>query len=386
MGGNLPLYTRITHNERAKQMNKTVHHLNEQQSVGHARPLRNLSAGYFSIPEGINYLKSGELEALTRAFLRWKNAAVKPASRRSRTRIWIIFLLLRHSGARPGEISLIRPEDFDIARRAVLLGRRKDHPEPDREVLLPEEVIDPVCAMLQNTPGSVLGDTPFFVDSGYLRRLFYERGAEAGLARKRSCPTVLRNSRAVEMLRQGIPLTLVQRILGHVSAGQTMHFKSYNQQQLALLLRHYAAMERRKKNSARNCFHGVVTSIRNGPVMSEVELESDDGRRIFAIVTKESLEDLGLEAGLPACASIKAAQVNIAWSGSLPRTSARNCFTGTISSIKTSPVITEFIITLDEETEICSLVDTGSVETMELQPGYAVTVFFKALSVTVQVD
>ena len=73
------------------------------------------------------------------------------------------------------------------------------------------------------------------------------------------------------------------------------------------------------KTSARNVLRGVVSAVTPGQVNSEVTLAISDGIRIVAIITKESVDDLGLVPGREAMALIKSSFVILAAGGSVVR-------------------------------------------------------------------
>ena len=66
------------------------------------------------------------------------------------------------------------------------------------------------------------------------------------------------------------------------------------------------------KLSARNVFKGKVINVTEGSVNDEVVLEVAPGLEIVAIVTKESVQNLGLRPGSAAYAVIKASSVIVA--------------------------------------------------------------------------
>ncbi|HME52350.1 MAG TPA: TOBE domain-containing protein [Candidatus Lokiarchaeia archaeon] len=66
------------------------------------------------------------------------------------------------------------------------------------------------------------------------------------------------------------------------------------------------------KLSARNILKGTVKSITQGAVNSEVVIELQGGEEIVAVITKASVENLGLEEGKIAYAVIKASSVIVA--------------------------------------------------------------------------
>ena len=64
--------------------------------------------------------------------------------------------------------------------------------------------------------------------------------------------------------------------------------------------------------SARNQLKGKIKQIIPGAVNSEVIIETTCGELIISIITKESVENLGLEAGKEVYAVIKASDVMVA--------------------------------------------------------------------------
>ena len=66
------------------------------------------------------------------------------------------------------------------------------------------------------------------------------------------------------------------------------------------------------KLSARNVLKGTVKQITPGAVNSEVVIELPGGQEIVSIITKSSVERLGLAVGGTAYAVIKASSVMIA--------------------------------------------------------------------------
>jgi molybdate transport system regulatory protein len=64
--------------------------------------------------------------------------------------------------------------------------------------------------------------------------------------------------------------------------------------------------------SARNRLCGKITEIIRGSVNSEAIVQLPGSRRLTAIVTNDSVKELGLTVGAPCCALIKASHVLIA--------------------------------------------------------------------------
>jgi molybdopterin-binding protein len=66
------------------------------------------------------------------------------------------------------------------------------------------------------------------------------------------------------------------------------------------------------KISARNVLKGKVKEIEQGAVNSEVIVELKGGMEVVAVITRESVKNLGLEKGKEVYAVIKASNVMIA--------------------------------------------------------------------------
>jgi len=66
------------------------------------------------------------------------------------------------------------------------------------------------------------------------------------------------------------------------------------------------------KISARNILKGKIKSITRGPVSAEVSIELQGGETIVSVITKTSVDNLGLKEGMEVCAVIKATNVMIA--------------------------------------------------------------------------
>jgi molybdopterin-binding protein len=69
--------------------------------------------------------------------------------------------------------------------------------------------------------------------------------------------------------------------------------------------------EREEHLSARNRLRGTVTEVKIDGLMAQVELLVDEPARIVAIVTADAVEELGLQAAMPATAVVKATSVMV---------------------------------------------------------------------------
>ncbi|MEU3712941.1 TOBE domain-containing protein [Streptomyces catenulae] len=62
--------------------------------------------------------------------------------------------------------------------------------------------------------------------------------------------------------------------------------------------------------SARNAFPGIVTAVTLGDVAAQVEIQAGP-HRLVSLLTREAVEELGLEVGSEATARVKATSVHI---------------------------------------------------------------------------
>ena len=62
--------------------------------------------------------------------------------------------------------------------------------------------------------------------------------------------------------------------------------------------------------SARNRFPGVITEIKRDELSATVEIQAGP-HRVLAFITREAVEELGLEIGMEAVATVKATSVMV---------------------------------------------------------------------------
>ncbi len=338
-----------------------------------------------------------QLTALEKGFRSWVEASRRQADRNSRRRLWLIFLLLRSTGARLGEVlglDAARHLLLDQERPVVRFGEAESGRDGGREVPLPADVTaelraalaDPV--LLAGTEGGASG--LLLMDQGHVRRKFYERAEEAGIPRDLASPSVLRRTRARQLMRQDVPLPVVQRLLGQSSAALTAAFSDYSDAEAGEILEAYLKREERRKTSARNRFFGQVTRVLSGPVVAEVEVTSLGGFKVYSVVTRESVERLGIEPGVLATADIKAPWVQLSAGPQEPVSTAANRYPAIVKRIVTAPVgpdgapgevVAEVVAELADGTRLASVITAQSVRRLALREGMPVWASFGAFSV-----
>lgn len=139
------------------------------------------------------------------------------------------------------------------------------------------------------------------------------------------------------------------------------------------------------KTTARNQFTGTVTAMRSGAVNDEVELTLPGGTRLVAIVTRESVDALGLRIQQPAMALIQAANVVLATDIGQAKLSTRNQLRGTVRSVRPGAVNAEVTLEIDSGVRIVAIVTETSVAELALAPGVRAVALVKAPDVVLAV-
>jgi molybdate transport system regulatory protein len=132
------------------------------------------------------------------------------------------------------------------------------------------------------------------------------------------------------------------------------------------------------KVSARNVFKGQVSQVQDGAVNAEVVLTLPGGEQLVAVVTMESVRNLGIAVGKDAVALIKAPWVMLMTESSDIRLSARNCLEGKVLSVNDGAVNAEVVIELAGGSKVYSIVTRDAVAELGLAPGVSATAVIKA--------
>lgn len=132
------------------------------------------------------------------------------------------------------------------------------------------------------------------------------------------------------------------------------------------------------KVSARNVFKGQVSQVQEGAVNAEVVLTLAGGEQLVAVVTIQSVRNLGIAVGKEAVALIKAPWVMLMTDSSDIRLSARNCLEGTVLSINDGAVNAEVVIELAGGSKVYAIVTRDAVAELGLAPGVSATAVIKA--------
>jgi len=199
-------------------------------------------AQYNSFPlvrtAAIQYLTESQVNSLTSVFQEWYDSSPTKAKRKSRGRYWLTFLILRYTGARIGEaLSIDDKIDIDFRNTEIrLITLKKHNSKPQTRIVpVPGNVTSEVATYIAEFPDQ--RGIVFKLDQGNFRRVFYERANIADIPKDTAHPHILRHTRAIELLRAGVPVTIVQDILGHSALTTTAIYLKMSGQEAKGILR-----------------------------------------------------------------------------------------------------------------------------------------------------
>jgi len=351
-----------------------------QERTSHARIV--------SVPKGSRYLDPVQLNRLEEAFREWAKGTPRSDVRLSRKRILLIFLLIRYTGAKLNEVLALNPlRDINLDSQSMVFGKSDATPDrPPREVQIPEALAREIQAALDDIAFQKSRDGLFNVDPGHVRRKFYERAVACGFPKELGGPDAIRKSRAVELMRNNMPLPVVQKILGHSTPNLTASFVSFSDDDIQQVAKLFLEKEASRKTSARNTFFGKISAIQRGDIQAKVELVTIGGDQVTALITNDSLARLGLKPGMLITAEVKAPWVVLQKGDEEPKCTAENKFKGNIDRINKGQVTTEYVVRIADGTELCSLVAGESSSRLALKENDSVWAMFNSFSVVLHLD
>jgi len=348
--------------------------------------VKNINQRIVFSEEG-TYLDSGELYTLEQSF----RAYVKKSKRKdvivSRKKNLLVFLLIRYTGAKLSEVLNLNPfKNIDWGKSCISFGAKNDEPDSQRKVQVSKLVLDEIKEIVNQIEFEKKYKNLSFPDPGFLRKKFYDRAKDCGFNKNLCGPEAIRKSRAIELLKSGIPLPAVQSILGHSNPGLTSSFVNYSKDEIALVAKTFAEKESGRKTSARNTFFGKITNILKGTIQSKIEIFTDEGHKIQSVITNQSLERMGLSKGSLVSAEVKAPMVLVVSKAGDFQTSADNKFKGKIKKISKAIVSSEIVVSISDTTDICSIVSCDEKKLSTLKKGDQVFVLFNCFSVVLHLD
>jgi molybdate transport system regulatory protein len=140
------------------------------------------------------------------------------------------------------------------------------------------------------------------------------------------------------------------------------------------------------KTSARNALRGTISAIASDALAAEIAVSVSNGTTIYALVTRESMRELGLCVGREAVVLIKAPFVVIAPGAEPPAVSVRNCISGTVARCEKSAVSAEVVLDIGEGRTLAATITAASADKLGLEPGKAACALFDAAHVIIAID
>ncbi|WP_022671322.1 tyrosine-type recombinase/integrase [Hippea alviniae] len=197
-----------------------------------------LKNSYLVGQTAITYLTEEQVNALTIAFQNWYDKSTG-IYHKKRGNYWLVFLVLRFTGARISEVINAKYGDIDFRNAEMRLITLKRHNPKKRNqtriVPVPPQVTSEIATFLAQYPD--IKDRLFLIDRSNFYRVFQERCQEAGIPKELSHPHILRHTRAIELLRTGVPVTIVQDLLGHSALTTTAVYLRISGQEAKNILR-----------------------------------------------------------------------------------------------------------------------------------------------------
>lgn len=191
----------------------------------------------FQVPDNIKYLEEDKLEELTNSFKSWSINTKRREHKQSRTRVWFIFCMIRYAAIRLGEaLALNDQKDFDFIHSKVIIKGNQN-----REIPLPLHIATDIKRFTEDPINYNLRGKVFSMDQGFIRRKFYEQEGRCSISKDFLNPRIIRHSRAIEMLRKGVPLPVLQTILGHQSIELTSHYLNFQDDDVDNILSSFIA-------------------------------------------------------------------------------------------------------------------------------------------------
>ena len=134
------------------------------------------------------------------------------------------------------------------------------------------------------------------------------------------------------------------------------------------------------QTSARNQFLGRVTGLNMGPINAEVGVDIG-GDHITALITRGSVENLGLQEGSEVFALVKASSVIVVAGEPKLKLSARNQLRGTVSDCRKGAVNGEVTLQLAGGKTVTATITNASIDGLALKEGDPAVAVIKSSSV-----
>ncbi|MFB7463864.1 molybdopterin-binding protein [Streptomyces sp. NPDC056224] len=134
--------------------------------------------------------------------------------------------------------------------------------------------------------------------------------------------------------------------------------------------------------SIRNQIAGTVTAVTAGEAMAAVKVRLDGGQEITAAVTADAVKDLGIAAGSPVTALVKATDVALA-TGPVEGLSIRNQIPGTVADVVAGPAMASVKVNVSGG-GLTAAITADAVGALGLAAGSSVVALIKATEISLR--
>lgn len=300
-------------------------------------------------------------------FYRWYGDAQGVRQQCSRGRVLLVCLLIRFAGLRLGEVlALDDMKDIDEATSEIYVRGKwaRVVPLPRNALKKLLELRDAPCMVRER--GRICR-----LDPGYVRRIFSLRAQKAGLYGVN--PSDVRSFREKELLLSGLPLPVVEQMLGRQGREP---LNGSDREQIHAVLQQW---ESERQSGRHNSLKGVIRSLNKGSFSCMLEVAGWPGTVFSIQSTTRTVTRLGLEVGMEVTVSVRTLQVEV-----LPRAVREtNCFCARVTDILEGAGECRILLQVQENgPEFCSVLPRTQLEKLSLERGSQTWVYIRPADFT----
>ena len=173
----------------------------------------------FNQTDSYDYLVEEEVNTLIKAYRDYMLEAKEQKNKKRYMRRWrqfIIFMVLRETGARLSEVlGIDDTKDIDFDNNSIRIRTLKRKKETFRTVFISDKLIAEISRFLMSFPE--MRGKLFKLNKRSVQYYFSDMCQRANIPKKKSHIHILRHTRAVEYIKANIPLHHIKQLLGHSS-------------------------------------------------------------------------------------------------------------------------------------------------------------------------
>ena len=190
----------------------------------------------FSNDGAVDHLFEDELNRLIKEYLNYiEESKNKEHIYKKRWRQFILFMILRETGCRISEMLLLDDSnDIDFRDNSIRMRTLKQKTEKYRAVFISDRLVAEITRFLMTYPE--MKGRLFHIKKRAIQKYFVQMCKLANIPKEKAHVHILRHSKAIEMLRNNIPLHHVRKLLGHSSLLTTSIYLNVYDSELKTML------------------------------------------------------------------------------------------------------------------------------------------------------